>query len=283
MASPKAEKRKADDAFDLITNPTIRAAVSTLASVIEPAAIFAKLPHLSSTKKRIAAEFDLDIASAVDHTVLKPETTAAQVDTLCEEALKHKFAAVCVNGCRAAQALEKLKGSDVKVAVVVGFPLGACTTAGKVAEARELIKLGVAELDMVLNVGLLKDRQYMQAMEDIKAVVDAAVEEDKHAVVKVILETCLLSDEEIAIASILSALAGAHFVKTSTGFGSAGATLPHVQLMKETVADVCRVKASGGVRTRDDALALLRAGASRLGTSGGVKLVEGAAVEKGAY
>lgn len=210
-----------------------------------------------------------------DHTILKPEATSAQVEKLCKEALEYDFYSVCVNSCYVGACADLLKGSDVKVCAVVGFPLGACTTATKVFETEEACKDGAREIDMVLNVGVFKDGHYDYIRDDIRAVVEAAAQYG--AIVKVILETCLLTSEEIEEACKLSADAGAHFVKTSTGFGSGGAKAEDVALMKKTVeAAGLEVKASGGIRDYDTVMAMIEAGADRIGASASVAVMEAA-------
>ena len=206
-------------------------------------------------------------------TILKPEATSAQVEKLCKEALEYDFYSVCVNSCYVGTCADLLKGSDVKVCAVVGFPLGACTTATKVFETEEACKDGAREIDMVLNVGVFKDGRYDYIRDDIREVVEAAGKYG--AIVKVILETCLLTSEEIAEASKLSIEAGAHFVKTSTGFGSGGAKVEDVALMKETVAAAgLEVKASGGIRDYETVKAMIEAGADRIGASASVAVME---------
>lgn len=207
-----------------------------------------------------------------DHTLLKPEASASQIDKLCDEALEYDFYSVCVNTCYVGRCADRLKGSDVKVAAVVGFPLGACTTATKAFETEEACKDGAGEIDMVLNVGVFKDGDYDYIRDDIYAVVEAA--QKYNAIVKVILETCLLSPEEIEEACRLSREAGAHFVKTSTGFNSGGAAVEDVALMKKTVGSDLEVKASGGIRDYETAMAMIEAGADRIGASASVKIME---------
>lgn len=202
-----------------------------------------------------------------DHTLLKPEATEAQIDKLCEEAKEYSFYSVCVNSCYVSRASENLKGSDVKIAAVVGFPLGAMSTKAKAFEAAEATADGADEIDMVINVGMLKDRRYDDVRADIKAVTDSSKS------VKVILETCLLTDDEIVKACKLSEEAGADFVKTSTGFSTGGATEHHVSLMKKTVGDRLKVKASGGIRTLETALKMIDAGADRIGASASVNIM----------
>jgi len=208
----------------------------------------------------------------IDHTLLKPETTAAMIDKLCAEAKEHNFASVCVNPYWVKRCAELLAGTEVKVCTVVGFPLGATTTASKAAETRDVIANGAGEVDMVLNIGALKSGDLESVKQDVAAVKQAAGD----VLLKVILETGLLTDEEKEIACKLCAEAGADYVKTSTGFGNGGATVQDIALMRKTVGDKLGVKASGGVRDRDAALAMIEAGASRIGTSSGVAIVTGA-------
>ncbi|WP_039856894.1 deoxyribose-phosphate aldolase [Peptoniphilus sp. oral taxon 386] len=212
----------------------------------------------------------MEINRMIDHTLLKPESTREQVKNLCEEALKYNFKSVCINPYWVEYASEILKGSEVGVCTVIGFPLGANTTELKAFEAREAVKNGAAEVDMVINVGLLKSEEFDAVEKDIKAVVDAA----DGRIVKVILETCLLSDEEIIKACKLSMNAGADFVKTSTGFSSHGATAHHVKLMKSVVGDNLEVKASGGIRDLKTSLEMIDSGATRLGVSAGIAIVK---------
>jgi deoxyribose-phosphate aldolase len=212
-----------------------------------------------------------DLAKYIDHTLLKSDATRAQIETLCAEAAEHNFATVCVNGSRVELAYSLLEESDVQVATVVGFPLGAMEADVKRYETEAAIDAGAGEIDMVMNVGRFKDGDLDFVVREIRDVVEAA--DDR--VVKVILETCLLTDDEIVQACKLVVQAQAHFVKTSTGFGSAGATLEHVKLMRETVGQFAGVKAAGGIRNAADAHAMIEAGATRLGTSGGVAIVSG--------
>lgn len=207
----------------------------------------------------------------IDHTLLKPEATPADIERLCEEARVHRFAAVCVNPVYVKLAAGRLEGSGVMVATVVGFPLGAVTTATKIEEAKDAIADGASEVDMVMAIGLFKGGELRACGDDIAEVVRVC----GGRTVKVILETSLLAPEEVATASEIAADAGAHFVKTSTGFGSRGASIEDVRTMKEAVGDRCHIKASGGIRTRDQAIAMIEAGASRLGTSAGIAIVEG--------
>lgn len=215
------------------------------------------------------------IARWIDHTLLKPEATPEQIDQLCAEAREAKFASVCVNSLYAGQARRLLEGSGVLACVVVGFPLGAMLSQAKAAETRLAIEAGAQEIDMVLPVGLLRARQYAAVFEDIGQVVETA--HARGALVKVILETVLLNRFEKIMGCLVSQAAGADFVKTSTGFNTGGATLEDVELMRRVVGPLTGVKAAGGVRSLADAVAFLRAGATRLGSSSGVKIVQEAA------
>ena len=211
------------------------------------------------------------IAQYIDHTKLKPEATAAQILKLCDEAKANNFYAVCVNGSRAALAKQALKDTDVKVAVVVGFPLGAMSYRAKGFETALAVEAGADEIDMVLNVGALKDGDYATVHQDIEEVVYQADGQP----VKVIIETCLLTDAEKVKACEIAVQAGAAFVKTSTGFSTAGATVGDIELMRKTVGPDIGVKASGGVRTKEAAEAMIAAGATRIGTASGVAIVTG--------
>lgn len=207
----------------------------------------------------------------IDHTLLKPEATKTQIENLCKEAIKYDFASVCVNPTHVAYCAKLLKNSDVKVCTVIGFPLGSNTTETKVFETKNAIENGADEIDMVINIGALKDKNYNFVKEDIESVVKAA----NSKLVKVILETCLLTEEEVKEACKLSQEAKADYVKTSTGFSKSGASVEMVKIMYDTVHDTMKVKASGGVRTYDDAIKMIEAGASRIGTSNGVGIVTG--------
>ena len=207
----------------------------------------------------------------IDHTMLKPEADSAAIEKLCAEAREYDFASVCINPSRIAQAAGLLAGSDVKVCTVIGFPLGAMTTAAKVFETEDAIAKGADEIDMVINIGMLKDGNDAYVTDEIRQIKKVC---GSH-ILKVIIETCLLSDEEKVRACLCAKEAGADFVKTSTGFSTGGATAADVKLMHDTVAPDLKVKAAGGVRTKDDFRAMIEAGASRIGTSGGVKLVSG--------
>lgn len=213
----------------------------------------------------------MSIAKLIDHTALKPQTTQADVRRLCAEAAEYSFASVCVNPCRVALCAELLQGTGVKVCTVIGFPLGAAIPAVKAFEADQAIRQGASEVDMVLNVGALKDGDYDLVRADIAAVTEAA---KGKALVKVILETCLLTDEEKRIACRLAKEAGADFVKTSTGFSTGGATVEDIALMRGEVGAEMGVKASGGIRDYAAAQAMVQAGASRIGASAGVQIVE---------
>ncbi|MDO5038742.1 deoxyribose-phosphate aldolase [Clostridium sp.] len=213
-----------------------------------------------------------ELAKMIDHTLLKPEATSEGIKKLCEEAVKYNFASVCVNPGRVKEAYEIVKNSEVKVCTVIGFPLGATTTEVKVFETKDAIQNGATEVDMVINVGRLKDKDYDFVKEDIKAVVEAA---KGKALTKVIIETCLLTDEEKVIACKLSKEAGADFVKTSTGFSTGGATGEDIKLMRETVGENMGVKASGGVRSLEDALVMIENGATRIGASASIAICEG--------
>ncbi|ACS90202.1 MULTISPECIES: deoxyribose-phosphate aldolase [Thermococcus] len=216
----------------------------------------------------------MNVAKYIDHTNLKAYTSKEDIIKLCEEAKKYNFYAVCVNPYRVKLAKEHLKGTDIKVASVIGFPLGATPTEVKVFEANKALEDGADELDMVINIGALKDKDYEYVKKDIEDVTKVAHE--KGAIVKVIIETCYLTEEEKEIACKLAMEARADFVKTSTGFGTGGATIEDVKLMRRVVGDKLGVKAAGGIRTYEDALAMINAGANRIGTSSGVKIIEGA-------
>ncbi|MHB2018212.1 MAG: deoxyribose-phosphate aldolase [Candidatus Xenobia bacterium] len=219
------------------------------------------------------------MAEMIDHTLLKADATREQVIELCEEARKHSFASVCINPTYVSLAAERLKGSPVKVCTVIGFPLGATTTVVKAMETRDAIANGAQEIDMVINVGALKAKNYDLVQRDIEAVVQAA----RGALVKVILETALLNDEEKVRASELSRDAGADFVKTSTGFGPGGATDHDVALMRQTVGQFMGVKASGGIRDWPTAQKMVAAGATRIGASASVAIVKGETKKGGGY
>ena len=210
------------------------------------------------------------LAKYIDHTLLKPDATEAQIEKLCAEAREYGFASVCVNSCYASLAARLLAGSDVAVCCVVGFPLGAATTAAKAFEAADAAQNGATEIDMVINVGAAKDGRWDDVEADIAGV--AAAIEGK-ALLKVIIETCLLTDAEKIEACRAAVRAGADFVKTSTGFSKAGATAADVALMRKTVGPEIGVKAAGGIRTCADAMAMIEAGASRIGASAGIAIL----------
>ena len=206
----------------------------------------------------------------IDHTILKATASSTDVQKLCEEAIEHEFYSVCVNGCYVADAKHLLQGTDVKVAAVVGFPLGAMTTAAKVFEAKDAVENGASEIDMVINVAKLKDGEFEFVENEIRQIKEAIGDN----VLKVIIETCYLTDEEKVKACELSLVAKADFVKTSTGFGTGGATYEDVKLMKSVVGDNAKVKASGGVRDKETAQKYVELGAERLGTSSGIDIVK---------
>ncbi|MGB4587161.1 MAG: deoxyribose-phosphate aldolase [Rectinemataceae bacterium] len=210
-----------------------------------------------------------EIAATIDHTLLKATATEDAVKTLCAEARTHRFASVCVNPGWVTLCIAELAGSDIPVCTVIGFPLGANTSEIKAAEASLAVKQGAGEIDMVINIGKAKTGDWKGVQEDIAAVVKAS----KPRIVKVIIETCYLNNEEKVKACKAAMAAGADFVKTSTGFGTGGATLDDVALMRATVGGAMKIKASGGIRPRADALAMLRAGADRIGASAGVSIV----------
>lgn len=213
----------------------------------------------------------MNYAKFIDHTLLKPESTRQQIDQIIDEAKEFNFKSICVNPTHVKYAAERLNDSGVLVCTVIGFPLGATTTATKIFETEDAIKNGASEIDMVINIGALKDGRFEEVQKDIEGVVGAANEKT----VKVIIETVLLSDEEKVKASELAKAAGADFVKTSTGFAGGGATPEDVKLMKDTVGDELEVKASGGVRSLEDFNKMIDAGATRIGASAGVQIIQG--------
>ena len=213
------------------------------------------------------------LAKYIDHTILKADATAEKVEQICKEALENNFASVCINSCNVPMAAKLLKNSSVKVCTVIGFPLGAVSTAVKAFETEDAIKNGAHEVDMVINVGRLKDKNYEYVKQDIKAVVNAA---SGKALTKVIIETCLLTDEEKVTACKLAKEAGADFVKTSTGFSTGGATAKDIKLMRETVGNDMGVKASGGIHSYEDAMAMIENGASRIGASASIAICSAA-------
>ena len=206
----------------------------------------------------------------IDHTVLKADTPLETVKKICDEAMEYGFASVCINPCHVAYCADYLKDSDVNVCTVIGFPLGANTSAVKAFETKDAIANGADEIDMVMNIGALKDKNYDLVRDDVKAVVEAA----NGTLVKVILETCLFTEDEIKKACELCVEAKADYVKTSTGFSTRGATIEDVRIMKEAVHGKAKVKAAGGVRTPEDMVKIVAAGADRIGTSAGCSLVK---------
>lgn len=218
---------------------------------------------------RKSSRADMPLNGIIDHTNLRQDATATDIARLCEEALAYGFATVCVNSCWTRFASDSLVGSDVGVTTVVGFPLGAMSTAGKVAETLSAVGDGATEIDMVMNIGQLRGSNDLFVEREVKAIVEAA----HPAPVKVIIECCLLTDDEIVRACEIAVGSGATFVKTSTGFSTGGATIADVRLMRKVVGDRCKVKAAGGIHTREEALAMVEAGADRIGTSSGMSIV----------
>lgn len=217
-----------------------------------------------------------ELAKRIEHTKLGPAVTRADVEKLCEEARNYGFYGVCVNPCHVARAKSLLQEAGVRIITVVGFPHGANAAAVKAAEAEQAIRDGADELDMVLRIGALKERDFAVLLEELEAVRDEIRKSPRPITLKAILETALLTDDEKVAACILAKAAGADFVKTSTGFGPGGATLEDVRLLKRTVGDGMGVKAAGGIRDYETAVAMLEAGADRIGTSSGVQILEGA-------
>lgn len=214
------------------------------------------------------------IAAMIDHTLLKPDSTEKDILRLCQEAVKYGFKAVCVNPGRVAAASAALSGTGVAVCAVVGFPLGANAAAVKAAEAAGAVRDGAGEIDMVINTGLLKDGRHDLVLNDVRAVVEAVASIRPDATVKVIIETCYLTDEEKITACLLCQEAGADYIKTSTGMGPAGATVEDIKLIRRTVSPGTGIKASGGIKTAGHALIMVGAGATRLGTSSGVQIMQ---------
>jgi len=221
----------------------------------------------------------MKINKYIDHTVLKATTVKEDIVKLCQEAKEYGFFSVCVNGCYVSLAAEELKGTDVKIAAVVGFPLGAMSSEAKVFEAKKCIEDGASEIDMVINVGLLKSGETKLVEDEIRAIKEAIGDN----VLKVIIETCYLTEKEKRTACQLSLNAKADFVKTSTGFGTGGATFEDVALMKEVLGDNAQIKASGGVRDLETAMKYIEMGVTRLGTSSGVMLVTSGKAKEGEY
>lgn len=221
----------------------------------------------------------MELNRYIDHTVLKAVTTESDIVKLCNEAKEYNFYSVCVNGCYIKKAKDELSGSSINIAAVVGFPLGAMSADSKVFEAIKAIKDGANEIDMVINVGFIKSAKFKEAEDEIKAIKQAI----GNSVLKVILETCYLTKDEIQKACIISVNAGADFVKTSTGFGTGGATFEDVQLMKDSVQGKAQIKASGGVRDLETAKKYIEMGVTRLGTSSGVQLMTDGKALEGQY
>src|SRR5512138_2353546 len=252
--------------FDCANQLCVRTCFDKMGNVINAGA-----ERLSSTLGVIPQ--DLNLAKMIDHTLLKPDATQQEVAQLCFEARKYGFASVCVNPTWVSLCAQLLQGSPVKVCTVIGFPLGATSSETKAFETETAIRQGATEIDMVINIGALKARDLDAVAKDIRGVVNAA--HAKNIIVKVIIETALLTDEEKTIASLISKEAGADFVKTSTGFAGGGATVHDVALMRKAVGPEMGVKASGGVKTYEDAAKMIKAGATRIGASAGVKIIQG--------
>jgi deoxyribose-phosphate aldolase len=252
--------------FDCADQLCVRVCYDKMGNVINAGA-----ERISSTLGVIPQ--NLSIAKMIDHTLLKPDATQQEIAQLCFEARKYGFASVCVNPTWVSLCAELLKGSSAKVCTVIGFPLGATASETKAFETENAIRQGATEIDMVINIGALKARDLELVARDIRGVVNVA--HPRGAIVKVIIETVLLNDEEKTIACLLSKEAGADFVKTSTGFAGGGATVHDVELMRKTVGSQMGVKASGGVRTFEDAESMIKAGATRIGASAGVKIIQG--------
>jgi deoxyribose-phosphate aldolase len=260
--APEGEQCK----FDCTDKVCVRTCFDRAGNVVSAGA-----ERISSTLGVIPG--DTDLARMIDHTLLKPDATQDQIAQLCYEARKYGFASVCINPTWVELCSQLLKGSPVKVCTVIGFPLGATAPEVKAFETQTAIRKGATEIDMVINIGALKARDLELVARDIRAVVTAA--HAQGAIVKVIIEAVLLTDEEKTIACLLSKEAGADFVKTSTGFASGGATVHDVELMRKAVGPEMGVKAAGGVRTYEDAENMIKAGATRIGASAGVKIIQG--------
>jgi len=252
--------------FDCADQLCVRVCFDKMGNVVNAGA-----ERLSSTLGVIPQ--DLNLAKMIDHTLLKPDATQQEIAQLCFEARKYGFASVCINPTWVSLCAQLLQGSLVKVCTVIGFPLGATSLETKAFETETAIKQGATEIDMVINIGALKARDLDTVAKDIRGVVNAA--HSHGIIVKVIIEAALLNDEEKVIACLLSKEAEADFVKTSTGFASGGATIHDVELMRKTVGPEMGVKAAGGVRTFEDADAMIKAGATRIGASAGVKILQG--------
>ncbi|HYW44188.1 MAG TPA: deoxyribose-phosphate aldolase [Bryobacteraceae bacterium] len=271
-ASPESKKGEGLNLPDQVCPGCVQRCVQTCARNSKQ--IIAAGADRVSASERLT-KIDPTIAALIDHTILKPEATRADVTKICREARQYNFASVCVNPYWVPLVRTELAGSPVKVCTVIGFPLGATSSEAKVAESAAALRAGAQELDMVINVGALRSGDHEAVKLDIKGVVKAAHEAG--AIVKVILETALLDDNQKAVACTLAKLAGADFVKTSTGFGPSGATAHDVALMRSVVGPEMGVKASGGVRTLEDLKTMTAAGATRIGASASVKIVEAAA------
>ena len=252
--------------FDCADQLCVRVCYDRMGNVLNAGA-----ERLSSTLGVIPP--DQNLAKMIDHTLLKPDATEQEIAQLCFEAKKYNFASVCVNPTWVSLCAQLLRGSPVKVCTVIGFPLGATSSETKAFETETAIKQGATEIDMVINIGALKARDLETVAKDIRGVVMMA--HSHGAIVKVIIETTLLTDEEKTLASLISKEAGADFVKTSTGFAGGGATIHDVELMRKAVGPQMGVKASGGVRTFEDAANMIKAGATRIGASAGVKILQG--------
>ena len=278
VAMAEEEQRAANNEgyqckFDCADQLCVRLCYDKLGNVINAGA-----ERLTSTLGVIPQ--NLEIAKMIDHTLLKPDATEQEIAQLCFEARKNGFASVCVNPTWVSLCAELLKGSPVKVCTVIGFPLGATLSEAKVFETETAIRHGATEIDMVINIGALKARDLATVAKDVRGVVNAA-----HAhgiIVKVIIETALLTDEEKTIACLIAKEAEADFVKTSTGFAGGGATVHDVELMRKVVGPQMGVKASGGVRTYEDAASMIKAGATRIGASAGVKIIQGPSAQASA-
>src|SRR5215216_6074671 len=262
LSHPEAYQCK----FDCADQLCVRVCYDKMGNVINAGA-----ERLTSTLGVIPS--DQNLAKYIDHTLLKPDATQQEIAQLCFEARKYGFASVCVNPTWVSLCAQLLQGSQVKVCTVIGFPLGATSSETKAFETETAIQQGATEIDMVINIGALKARDLETVAKDIRGVVNAA--HARNIIVKVIIETSLLNDEEKTIASLISKEAGADFVKTSTGFAGGGATVHDVELMRKTVGPQMGVKASGGVRTFEDAESMIKAGATRIGASAGVKIIQG--------
>lgn len=257
-------------------NKKIKERIAVVSEAIQEPNLIQKFPHLSqpvsSWKKEVGKITGVALGAYLDHTVLKANATKEDIVKLCVEAKQHNFKAVCVNGYYASLAKQLLENTPVLTACVVGFPLGQMTSHSKASEAAEVLKFGVNEIDMVMNVGAMKDNDYKAVYNDIKVVKEAC---GTKTILKVILETCLLTQEEIIDASILSVAAGAEFVKTSTGFSTGGATPEAIDTMLAVVGNAASVKASGGVKDNSTAVQYVSAGVKRIGTSSSIGIVAG--------